>query len=108
MGDRREVTLEQARTFVENSDMIGEPFFGKYRPVTTSGTTGTSLRVCLRTAAGADRERVWQAVHKEVARVLAAHKLGHFVIEHADEPPGQSPGGKYRTIVPLKNQHDLN
>jgi phenylacetate-coenzyme A ligase PaaK-like adenylate-forming protein len=64
-------------------------------------TTSTSLRVRLRSAAGADPDHVWQAVHCELARLLAAHRLGHVSIERAMEPPEPSPGGKYRTVVPL-------
>jgi phenylacetate-CoA ligase len=37
----REVTIEKARTFVDNPDLIGVPFLGKYTLATTSGTTGT-------------------------------------------------------------------
>jgi phenylacetate-CoA ligase len=37
----REVTIEQARAFVNNPNLIGERFLGKYTPLTTSGTTGT-------------------------------------------------------------------
>lgn len=64
--------------------------------------------VRLRTAAGADRDRVWQVVHKEIARVLAARKLGHVAVERTEQPPEQSPGGNYRTVVPLKKEHDSN
>lgn len=65
-------------------------------------TTPTSLRVRLRPASGADPERAWQAVRSEITRLLAAHKLDHVMVERAEEPPEQSPGGKYRTIVPLR------
>lgn len=37
----RAVTIEQVRAFVDNPDLIGELFLGKYTVVTTSGTTGT-------------------------------------------------------------------
>lgn len=37
----RAVTLEKARAFSENPDLIGERFLDKYTLVTTSGTTGT-------------------------------------------------------------------
>lgn len=37
----RAVTLEQVRAFVDNPDLIGGLFSGKYTVVTTSGTTGT-------------------------------------------------------------------
>ncbi|GIW86327.1 MAG: hypothetical protein KatS3mg108_0651 [Isosphaeraceae bacterium] len=64
-------------------------------------TAPTSLRVRLRPAAGADPERVWQAVWGEITRLLAAHKLDHVAVERAEEPPEQSRGGKYRTVIPL-------
>lgn len=64
-------------------------------------TTPTTLRVRLRPASGADPERVWQAVQGETMRLLAAHKLDHVAVERAEEPPEQSPGGKYRTVIPL-------
>ena len=37
----RKVTLEKARPFVENPDLFGKQFLGKYLVMTTSGTTGT-------------------------------------------------------------------
>jgi phenylacetate-CoA ligase len=37
----RDVTLEQARAFIDNPELIGERFLGKYIVSTTSGTTGT-------------------------------------------------------------------
>ncbi|MBX9787514.1 MAG: hypothetical protein K2Y37_01235 [Pirellulales bacterium] len=37
----REVTIEKARAFASNPDLIGEQFLGKYTVATTSGTTGT-------------------------------------------------------------------
>lgn len=64
-------------------------------------TTPTSLRVRLRQVSAADPERLWQAVHAEITRLLTAHKLGHVTVERAEEPPEQSPGGKYRTLIPL-------
>ena len=64
-------------------------------------TTPTSLRVRLRPAAGADPDRVWQAVRTEIARLLAEHRLEHVTVERAEEPPEQSRGGKYRTVIPL-------
>lgn len=56
-------------------------------------TTPTSLRVRLLPAGSADPEGVWRAVR-------AGHKLDHVTPERAGEPPEQSPGDKYRTIIP--------
>lgn len=64
-------------------------------------TRPTSLRVRLRVEAGVDPHRVRQSVDSEIVRLLNEHKLDHVRVEHADEPPEQSPGGKYRTVVPL-------
>jgi len=64
-------------------------------------TTRASLGVRLRPAVGADPDQVWQAVHAEITRLLTEHKLDHVSVERAEEPPEQSPGGKYREIIPL-------
>ena len=64
-------------------------------------TTPASLRVRLRPAAGTDPNRVWQAVHAEVTRVLNARGLDHVTVERAEEPPAQSFGAKYRAVIPL-------
>lgn len=61
----------------------------------------TTLQVRLRVAADADRERVWEAVRGEIARVLAANALDHVTVERTDEPPQQTAGGKYREIIPF-------
>lgn len=65
-------------------------------------TTPTSLRVRLLPAAGADPDRVWQMVYTEIMRLLTEHKLDNVTVEHAEEPPEQAPGGKYRTVIPLR------
>ena len=67
----------------------------------------TSLRVRLLPAAGADPERVWQDVQGEITRLLAAHKLDHVAVKRAEEPPEQSPGGKYREVIPWKANSNL-
>lgn len=64
-------------------------------------TEPASLRVRLRPANSADPDRTWQAVHTEITRLLASHKLEHVTVERAGEPPEQSPGGKYREVIPL-------
>lgn len=60
----------------------------------------TSLRVRLRVADGADPDRVWQAVNTEIRDLLTEHELAHVTVERAEEPPEQSPGGKYWTVIP--------
>jgi phenylacetate-coenzyme A ligase PaaK-like adenylate-forming protein len=64
-------------------------------------TTPTNLRVRLKIADGADADHVWQAVLTELTHLLTKHKLGHITVERAEEPPEQSPGGKYREVIPL-------
>lgn len=63
--------------------------------------TPTSLSVRLKTAATANPNRIWQTVQTEITRLLAEHKLSHVTVERAEEPPEQSPGGKYRSVIPL-------
>jgi len=65
-------------------------------------TTPTTLRLRLQAAAGADPGRVWQAVHTGITRLLDDRHLGHITVERAEELPAQSPGGKYRTVIPLR------
>lgn len=64
-------------------------------------TTPKSLRVRLRPATGADPDRVGQAVQAEITRLLTERKLDRVTVERAEEPPEQSPGGKYRAVIPL-------
>lgn len=64
-------------------------------------TAPTTLRVRLRPAAGADPDRLWQAAHAAIARLLTEHKIEHVTIERAEEPPEQTAGGKFRQVIPL-------
>lgn len=64
-------------------------------------TTPTSLRLRLQFSAGADPDCVWQQVRTEVTRLLIEYKVDHITLERAEEPPQQSSGGKYRSIIPL-------
>ena len=64
-------------------------------------TTPTSLRIRLRLAANTDLDQVWQTVHTEVMHLLTMHKLDQITLEHAQEPPEQTAGGKFREIIPL-------
>ncbi len=65
-------------------------------------TAPTTLRVRLRPEAGAAPDRVWEVVHSEIKRLLTEHKLDHVTLERAEELPEQSPGGKYRKVIPLR------
>ncbi|MFC7307065.1 phenylacetate--CoA ligase family protein [Streptomyces monticola] len=59
-----------------------------------------ALRVRLRVAAEADQDRVWQDVQQELSRLLADNALDDVTVERSDQAPQQSPGGKYRTVIP--------
>jgi phenylacetate-coenzyme A ligase PaaK-like adenylate-forming protein len=63
--------------------------------------TPTQLRVRLTMMQGADYERIWQKVQCAIRRMLDENKLEHVTIERSNEAPEQSPGGKYRTVIPL-------
>ncbi|MFI9825068.1 phenylacetate--CoA ligase family protein [Streptomyces sp. NPDC052013] len=63
-------------------------------------TAPSCVRVRIRSAAGADRDRLWAAVRKEMIALLSAHGAGQVSVDRADEPPEQSPGGKYRVVIP--------
>lgn len=39
--------------------------------------------------------------YRELTHLLTGHKLDHVTVERAEEPPEQSPGGKFRKIIPL-------
>ena len=68
-------------------------------------TSPTNLRLRVRITAGADQEAVWQSVRADIEHLLAERRLGHVTVERATEPPDQSPGGKFRAIIPLKQGH---
>lgn len=67
-------------------------------------TSPASLRVRLRHAVGASPDGVWQKVYSELAQLLAEHGVRQITVERAAEPPEQSPGGKFRAIIPLKQE----
>lgn len=69
-------------------------------------TTATSLRVRLKLAAGVDPDKVWQAVHSRISRPLADSELNDVTVVRAEEPPEQTPGGKYREVIPLSRWPD--
>ena len=64
-------------------------------------TASTALRVRARNAAGAEPDQAWNALRDEIERLLAEHGLEDIAIERASEPPEQTPGGKYRQVIPL-------
>ncbi|ULN44852.1 phenylacetate--CoA ligase family protein (plasmid) [Mycolicibacterium crocinum] len=64
-------------------------------------TTPVELSIRLQPLDGADPELVWQQVHTHISRLLTDHQLGHVTVTRDTEPPQQTPGGKYRTVIPL-------
>lgn len=64
-------------------------------------TTPTNLRVRLLAERDTDPDRVWESLRCKVEQVLEGHMLGNVTIERAEEPPEQSSGGKFRTVIPL-------
>jgi hypothetical protein len=44
-------------------------------------------------------------VRSEIRRLLEEHGLAHIALDRAEEPPEQSPGGKYREVIPLAARH---
>ncbi|MEU7576917.1 phenylacetate--CoA ligase family protein [Streptomyces sp. NPDC041068] len=66
-------------------------------------TAPATLRVRMHLAEGVDPERVWRAVHQELTGLLADQGVADVAVERAGEPPRQTPGGKYRTVIPLSH-----
>ncbi|KXJ98006.1 MAG: CapK protein [Acidobacteria bacterium OLB17] len=64
-------------------------------------TSETGLRIRLRLTPDADADYIWQMVEAQVRHLLKQQGLSHVTVERAQEPPEQSPGGKYRTVIPL-------
>ena len=65
--------------------------------------TPTALRVRVRLAASADPDSVWHAIRHETRRMLDQHGLANISVERSDEPPAQSSGGKFRTVIPFSH-----
>ena len=54
-----------------------------------------------RTPSAPDPERVRAGAREGIAAVLTELGLAHVTVESAPEPPEQTTGGKYRTVIPL-------
>lgn len=63
-------------------------------------TAPAELSIRLQTLDGADADLVWQQVHTQITDLLSDHQLGHVTVTRATEPPQQTSGGKYRTVIP--------
>jgi phenylacetate-coenzyme A ligase PaaK-like adenylate-forming protein len=64
-------------------------------------TAPASLRVRFRPESGAEPDHVWRALHSAIGQLLTEHGLAHVMVERVEGPPEQSPGGKYRRVIPL-------
>lgn len=64
-------------------------------------TAPTRLSVRVLPDAGADPERVRAGVREGLAALLTGLGLDQVAVESAPEPPEQTTGGKYRTVIPL-------
>jgi phenylacetate-coenzyme A ligase PaaK-like adenylate-forming protein len=64
-------------------------------------TAPTRLSVRLRPDESADADRVRAAVRAGIGALLTGLGLAHVSVESAQEPPEQTTGGKYRTVIPL-------
>jgi hypothetical protein len=64
-------------------------------------TAPTRLSVRLRPDESADADRVRAAVRAGIGALLTGLGLAHVSVESAREPPEQTTGGKYRTVIPL-------
>lgn len=80
-----------------NTTVDTVPGVQQYQIVQT-GPSGLALR--LRTTAGADEAAVRQRVGDTLAELLRRYGLGQVTVDHVREPPQQSAGGKYRTVIP--------
>lgn len=67
-------------------------------------TSPASLRVGLRHVLGASPDGVWQQVYSDLAQLLAEQGVRQITVECAAESPEPSPGGKFRAIIPLKQE----
>jgi phenylacetate-CoA ligase len=64
-------------------------------------TDSTTLLVRVRTIEGVNRDQVWKKIYDQISELLRNNKLDYVKVERASEPPEQTPGGKYREVLPL-------
>jgi phenylacetate-CoA ligase len=57
----------------------------------------------MRLAPNVDPNQVWRTTHAEIQQMLGEHGVGNVELKRADEEPQQSPGGKYREVIPLQS-----
>ena len=65
-------------------------------------TSPTTLRLRLQFGPGADRDRTSREACLALSRLLSENGLERAVVELGDEPPEQSPGGKFREVIPYQ------
>lgn len=85
---------------------IGDSFPG-IRLFQIVQTTPMTLRVRLLSEENANPDRLWKAVHDRIIHLLSRHEIEDITIERAEEPPQQTAGGKYRTIIPLDDREKV-
>ena len=64
-------------------------------------TASDAVRVRMRSGPSPDREAIWDMLSTELVGLMARHQLPTVRIERAAEPPEQTSGGKFRTVIPL-------
>lgn len=70
----------------------------RYQLVQTAPAT---LRVRLQPRPDAEPDQVWRSVRDALDRLLAEHRISGVAVQRSEEAPEQSPGGKFRRIIPL-------
>jgi len=64
-------------------------------------TSPTILKVRLRYDNTSNQDIIWKEVKSSIEHLLRERGLNNITIERANEPPEQSPAGKFREVIPL-------
>ena len=67
-------------------------------------TTPTTLSVRIRPRVLNSGDPRWIDLSGQLTRLLTSHQLGHVSVQLAEEEPQPTPGGKYRSVIPLPSQ----
>lgn len=68
-------------------------------------TARAELRIRLAVVSGFDGDAVWREVRESVGELLAGQGLDEVAVSRDAEPPRQSAGGKYLSVIPLEAAH---